>query len=66
MTELPKKGDKVKWETPQGETNGTVEKIVTSDTKVKGHVAKATKETPEVHGAQRQVRQARPCTSRRS
>ena len=45
---LPKKGDKVRWETSQGETHGTVEKIVTSTTKVKGHTAKATKDDPEV------------------
>ena len=48
MTTLPKQGDKVKWGTPQGETQGTVEKVVTSTTKVKGHTAKATKENPEV------------------
>ncbi len=48
MTKMPKKGDKVKWETSQGETQGTVEKIVTSTTKVKGHTAKATKEDPQV------------------
>ena len=29
MAELPDTGDKVKWDTPQGETHGTVEKIVT-------------------------------------
>ncbi len=45
---LPKKGDRVAWETPQGETHGTVEKVVTTTTRVKGHVAKATKEHPEV------------------
>ena len=48
MAATPKKGDKVKWKTPQGETEGTVEKVVTSTTKVKGHTAKATKEKPEV------------------
>lgn len=48
MTKMPNVGDKVKWETSQGETHGTVEKIVTSTTKVKGHTAKATKEKPEV------------------
>ena len=48
MTTLPKKGDKVSWGTSQGKTEGTVEKIVTSTTKVKGHTAKATKEHPEV------------------
>ncbi len=48
MTALPKKGEKVSWGTSQGNTEGTVEKIVTSATKVKGHVAKATKDHPEV------------------
>ena len=48
MAALPKKGDKVSWKTPQGETHGTVETVVTSTTKVKGHTAKATKEDPEV------------------
>ena len=48
MASLPKKGDKVTWGTPQGETHGTVEKVVTSETHVKGHTAKATKEHPEV------------------
>ena len=47
-TKLPKKGDKVSWGTSQGGTHGTVEKVVTSTTKVKGHVAKATKEEPQV------------------
>ncbi len=48
MAAIPKQGDKVKWGTSQGETHGRVEKIVTSETKVKGHVAKATKEAPQV------------------
>ncbi|MBH0619324.1 DUF2945 domain-containing protein [Salmonella enterica] len=48
MTKLPKKGDEVKWGTAGGETEGTVEKIVTSTTKIKGHTAKATKEQPQV------------------
>lgn len=48
MAATPKAGDKVKWGTAQGETHGTVEKIVTSTTKVKSHTAKATKEKPEV------------------
>ncbi len=48
MATLPKKGDKVEWGTSQGTTHGTVEKVVTSTTKVKGHVAKATRDHPEV------------------
>jgi hypothetical protein len=48
MTAIPKKGGKVVWDTAQGETHGTVEKVVTSTTKVKSHVAKATKESPQI------------------
>ena len=48
MSKLPNAGTKVKWQTSQGETTGTVEKTVTSTTKAKGHVAKATKDHPEV------------------
>lgn len=48
MPTPPKKGAKVQWDTPKGKTTGTVEKVVTSPTKVKGHVAKATKAEPEV------------------
>lgn len=44
---MVKPGDKVKWGTSQGETHGTVEKKVTGTTRVKGHVAKATKEEPQ-------------------
>ena len=42
-----KPGDKVRWQTSQGATEGTVEKKVTSETKIKGHVAKPTKDAPE-------------------
>jgi hypothetical protein len=45
---LPKKGDKVAWSSSQGETHGTVEKIVTEPTKIKGYTAKASKEHPEI------------------
>ena len=48
MATLPKNGDKVSWGTPQGETHGVVKKVVQSTTKVKGHMAKATKDHPEV------------------
>jgi hypothetical protein len=47
MSKTLKPGTKVTWGTSQGETKGTVEKKVTSTTRVKGHVAKATKENPE-------------------
>ena len=48
MAALPKTGDKVSWGTSQSGTHGTVEKVVTSTTKVKSHVAKATKKDPQV------------------
>jgi hypothetical protein len=47
MAKAPKKGDRVAWETSQGETHGTVEKKVTSKTKIKGHEVKATKDDPQ-------------------
>lgn len=46
-TKTLKAGDKVKWNTSQGETTGKVVGKVTRTTKVKGHVAKATKTNPE-------------------
>ncbi len=42
-----KAGDKVRWGSAQGEVKGKVVKKVTSTTKVKGHVAKATKDDPQ-------------------
>ena len=48
MTKVPRKGKKVSWDTSQGRTEGTVEKVVTSTTKVKGHTAKATKVEPQL------------------
>lgn len=47
MTKELKKGDKVTWGTSQGETHGVVEKKVTSETHIKGHVAKPTKDDPQ-------------------
>ena len=47
MADKVKPGDKVSWDSPGGSSHGTVEKKVTSETKVKGHVAKATKEEPQ-------------------
>jgi hypothetical protein len=45
---LPAKGSKVAWQTAQGQTTGTVEKIVTKPTKIKGYTAKASPEQPEI------------------
>lgn len=44
---MVKEGDKVKWDYAGNEIEGTVEKKVTSETKIKGHVAKATKDEPQ-------------------
>jgi len=47
MTEYLKKGDLVTWDTPQGETKGTVEKKLTAPVKIKGHEAKASAHRPD-------------------
>ncbi len=41
------KGDKVKWNTSQGETEGTVTRKVTGPAKAGGHVAKASPDEPQ-------------------
>ena len=46
MAEL-KKGDKVEWKSHGGTAHGTVEKKQTTETKIKSHVVKATKEDPQ-------------------
>lgn len=47
MTDSLKKGDHVTWDTSQGKTHGTVEKKLTTTTKIKGYTAKPTKEDPQ-------------------
>ena len=47
MTKELKKGDEVSWTSSGGNSEGTVEKKVTSETKIKGHTAKASKEDPQ-------------------
>ena len=47
MAKELKPGDRVQWNTPQGKTTGTVKKKLTAAKKIKGHVAKATRENPE-------------------
>jgi hypothetical protein len=42
-----KPGDHVAWNTPQGETQGKVEKALTGTARIKGHVVKASPENPE-------------------
>lgn len=46
MAEL-KKGDKVRWNSHGGEAHGTVEKKQTSDTEIKGHPVRASKDDPQ-------------------
>jgi len=48
MSESLKKGDKVTWETSQGKTEGRVVKKQTSDTQIKSHTVKATKDDPQL------------------
>ncbi|WP_315790911.1 DUF2945 domain-containing protein [Fischerella sp. JS2] len=47
MTEEFKRGDKVKWNTSQGETTGEIKKKLTSSTEIKGHHVAASQENPE-------------------
>lgn len=42
-----KQGDKVTWDSSQGEVKGEVVKKVTGTAKVKGHTAKASKDEPQ-------------------
>ena len=47
MASKLKPGDRVSWNTSQGQTTGKVVKKITSKTKIKGHVAKPTKDNPQ-------------------
>ncbi len=47
MAKQLKPGDRVQWNIPQGKTTGKVKKKLSSSKKIKGHVAKASKENPE-------------------
>lgn len=47
MAKELKTGDKVSWDTSQGETHGTVEKKQTRRTKIKGHTVAASPEEPQ-------------------
>lgn len=47
MTKSPKRGDKVRWDTSQGETHGMVVGKVTGTAKAGGHIAKASKDEPQ-------------------
>ncbi|WP_011581747.1 MULTISPECIES: DUF2945 domain-containing protein [Chelativorans] len=47
MTKSFKKGDKVSWDTSQGETHGKVVKKQTSETYIKSHKVAASKDDPQ-------------------
>lgn len=47
MAKQLKKGDEVSWKSPGGTAHGTVEKKVTSSTKIKSHTVKATPDDPQ-------------------
>lgn len=48
MAKEPKPGDKVAWNTSQGETTGRVVKKQTSPTRIKGHEVAASDENPQL------------------
>jgi Hypervirulence associated proteins TUDOR domain len=47
MAKELKRGDRVKWNTSQGETRGVVQKKLTAPMKIKGHEVKASEDNPE-------------------
>ena len=47
MATEPKPGDKVKWNSPEGEIKGKVEKKLTKPMSIKGHKVAASPENPE-------------------
>jgi hypothetical protein len=47
MTKSFRKGDKVAWDTSQGETHGKVVRKQTSDTHIKRHKVAASNEDPQ-------------------
>jgi hypothetical protein len=48
MSKSLKAGDKVAWNTSQGETHGEVVKTLTKPTKIKTHKVAASKANPEI------------------
>ncbi len=47
MAEDLKAGDRVKWKSHGGEAHGKVVRKQTSETQIKGHVVKASKDNPQ-------------------
>ncbi len=48
MAKDPKPGERVAWNTPQGETTGRVVKKQTSPTRIKGHEVAASDDNPQL------------------
>lgn len=48
MAKELKPGDKVAWDTSQGETNGKVVRKQTTPTQIKGHKVAASKDNPQL------------------
>lgn len=46
MAQEFKRGDRVEWNTPQGKTQGTVKKKLTSSTQIEGQKINASEENP--------------------
>lgn len=46
MAQSFKQGDRVKWNTPQGETHGKVKKRLTEDTTIKDQTIRASEDDP--------------------
>ena len=47
MADELKPGDRVAWNTPQGETTGTVRRKLTTPTEIKAHHVAASEDDPE-------------------
>ena len=47
MADTFKKGDKVKWDTPQGETEGEIVGKLTHEKQIGGHTFKPSPDNPE-------------------
>lgn len=46
MSETWKQGDRVRWQTPQGETHGVVERVLHEPEHVDGHTFNASRSDP--------------------
>src|SRR5262245_20108088 len=47
MRAKPRKGERVAWDTSQGETTGRIVRKLTTKTRIKGYTAKPTKDAPQ-------------------